>query len=69
MGRWGGERKGEREEPGAAVGRSKVQQGRATNMSALFREEPLEKGQPRPWAVEFRAEGEMYKPYPVTGRG
>lgn len=55
MGRWGGERKGERGEPGAAVGRSKVQQGRATNMSALFREEPLVKGQPRPWAGEFRA--------------
>jgi hypothetical protein len=34
---------------------------RETKKSALYREEPLWEGQPRPWAGKFRVGGKIYQ--------
>lgn len=53
----GGERRGERGEPGVEVNRAKVQKGWVAKMSRLYRKEPLMEGQSGLWAAEFRVEG------------
>ena len=51
------DREGKRGEPDTVARRPKVQKGRVTKMSGLYREESLGEGQPSPWAGEFRVEG------------
>jgi len=46
----------------------KVQKVWVTKMSELYTEEPLEEGQPSPWAGEFSVESRVYQLYTVTGR-
>lgn len=50
------------EQPGATARRpkeAKGTKGAVTKMAELYRDERLGEGQPRPWAGEFRAEGEV----------
>ena len=49
-------------------GGQRYKKSQVTNMSGLYREESLEEGQPSPWAGEFRVEGRVCQPYPVTSR-
>jgi hypothetical protein len=37
-------------------------------MAGLNRGKPLDKGQPSLWAGEFRLQGRVLYPYPVTSR-
>lgn len=62
------EGRGGRREQSVAVWRPKIQKGWVTKMSRLHREEPLRKGQPSLWTVEFKIEDGACQPYSVTGR-
>lgn len=64
----GGERRGERGEPGSAVKRAKVQKGWVAKLSGLYREEPLVERQSGLWAAEVRVEGGVWHSYLISGR-
>lgn len=61
----------ERREPSEIARSPKVQMDTkewVAKISGLSREEPLGKGQPSHWDGEFRVEGRVCQPYPVTAR-
>jgi hypothetical protein len=65
--------RGERGEPHTVARKPKVQKGAkggteaVTKMFGLYREEPVVQGQPSLCAGEFRVEGRVCQPHPVTG--